>query len=212
MNNKNQHLFKAVFLSGAILASTSAFAHDDNNRGHDRDNVASYMSSCDTLPLVNTLIGGPVNTSVCVDAPVALEKAKVVFNLDTPITDSAGNPVGLRHMWMLGTALQARIQAGLLDPEDVSVIGVFHGTGSAWALKSTPMASWIEKIFALNNAGLNISLEMCGVTMLGKGWTNANLYSSDNGIIHVNQGAIGRIIDLEQHKYAYIKEGLIDQD
>lgn len=42
--------------------------------------------------------------------------------------------------------------------------------------------------------------------MLGKGWSNADLYSSDNGFIHVNQGAIGRIIDLEQHKYAYIQE------
>ena len=204
MNNKKQYLLKAVFLTGAILSSTTAFA-DDDYRNHN-DNVANYLNSCDTLPLVNTLIGGPVNTNVCVDAPVALEKAKVVFNLDTPVKDGSGNPVGLRHMWMLGTALQARIQAGLLDPEDVSIIGIFHGTGSAWALSKTEMASWIEKIFALKNAGVNVSLEMCGVTMLGKGWTNADLYSSENGFIHVNQGAIGRIIDLEQHRYAYIQE------
>ena len=125
---------------------------------------------------------------------------------------SGGNPVGLRHMFMLGTALKARIQAGLLDPEDVSVIGVFHGSGSAWALKSNPdyAKNFIEKIFDLKNAGVNMSLEMCGVTMLGKGWTNDNLYISekgkDYGFIHVNQGAIGRIIDLEQHGYAYIQE------
>jgi hypothetical protein len=98
MNNKNQHLFKAVFLIGAILASTAAFADNDNDRDRDRGNVANYINSCDTLPLVNTLIGGPVKTSVCVDAPVALQKAKVVFNWDTPVTDGADNPVGLRHM------------------------------------------------------------------------------------------------------------------
>ena len=208
MNNKKQLVLKAIMLSGAILGCSAVLAHTDSgNDSRERDNnVARYMDTCDTLPLVNTLIGGPENTSVCVDAPVALEKAKVVFNLDTPVIDGSGNPVGLRHMWMLGTALKARIEAGLLDPKDVSIIGIFHGTGSAWALKNTTMAGWIEKIFALKNAGVNVNLEMCGVTMLGKGWTNDNLYSSDNGIIHVNQGAIGRIIDLEQHKYAYIQE------
>ncbi len=210
MNNKKQQLLKAVFLVGAIMGSTTAFAQEDD---HDHY-VANYLDTCDTLPLVNTLIGGPVNTSVCVDAPVALTKARVVFNLDTPVTDGT-NPIGLRHMWMLGTALKARINAGLLDPEKVSVIGIFHGTGSAWANKNNPdMAKkFIEKIFALKREGVNISLEMCGVTMLGKGWTNDDLYHSPddiNGVIHVNQGAIGRIIDLEQHGYAYIQEGFID--
>ena len=210
MNNNNHSLLKTVFLTGAILGSTAAFASNDNDAHNHKDNdngtVAKYLDSCDTLPLVNTLIGGPENTSVCVDAPVALEKAKVVFNLDMPVTDGAGNPVGLRHMWMLGNAIKARINAGLIDPQDVSIIGIFHGSGSAWALNSTPMAGWIERLFALKNEGVNLNLEMCGVTMLGKGWSNADLYSSDNGFIHVNQGAIGRIIDLEQHKYAYIQE------
>ena len=202
MYNKKLQILKAVFLAGSMLGSAAVFADKD------KDDVAKYMSTCDTLPLVNTLIGGPENTSVCVDAPVALEKAKVVFNLDAPVTDGAGNPVGLRHMWMLGTALQARINAGLLDPKEVSIIGVVHGTAAAWVHKSNPeiVKSFIEKIFALKNAGVNINLEMCGVTMLGKGWTNADLYSSENGVIHVNQGAIGRLIDLEQHKYAYIQE------
>ena len=117
MKNKKQHLLQAVFLVGGILGSAAAFADRDHN-----DNVANYMDTCENLPLVNTLIGGPVNTSVCVDAPVALEKAKVVFNLDMLVSDGSGNPVGLRHMWMLGKALQARINMGLLDPEDVSVM------------------------------------------------------------------------------------------
>lgn len=179
-------------------------ADDDNH-------VVTYTERCETLPLVSTLVGGPENTSVCIDAPVALKKAKVVFNLDSTIV-SGGNPVGLLHMFRLGTALKARIEDGSLDPENVSVVGVLHGEGSPWALKSSPdyVKNFIEKIFDLSNQGVNISLEMCGVTMLGKGWTNENLYVSsrgkDYGFIHVNQGAIGRIIDLEQRGFAYIQE------
>jgi intracellular sulfur oxidation DsrE/DsrF family protein len=200
IKNRKLSLAQSVVLAGVFLGSTAAFA------GREHDHVGAYLDTCENLPLVNTLIGGPENTSVCVDAPVALKKAKVVFNMDAPVMDASGNPVGLRHLWMLGTALQARIKAGLLDPEEVSIIGIFHGTSTPWALKNSPMAGWIEKIFALKNQGVNINLEMCGVTMLGKGLTNANLYSSENGVIHVNQGAIGRMVDLEQNGYAYIQE------
>jgi hypothetical protein len=46
--------------------------------------------------------------------------------------------------------------------------------------------------------------------MLGKGWTNDDLYVSNKGkeygFIHVNQGAIGRIVDLQQHGFAYLQE------
>ena len=213
--SRMQSMKMAVLVISAALFSVNAFAHDGDHddqghhRGHQGKDVGTYMDNCDTLPLVNKLVGGPDNTSVCVDAPVSLKKAKVVFNLDKTVTDGGGRPIGLRHMWMLGTALKARINAGLVDPEDVSIIGVFHGGGSAWALNtnSDVVKDFIEKIFALKKQGVNISLEMCGVTMLGHGWTNDDLYSSDNGMIHVNQGAIGRIIDLEQHGYAYLQEG-----
>ncbi len=202
IKNKKHNLLNAALLAGAFLGASSAFADGDDAR------VTGYMASCDTLPLVNTLIGGPVNTSVCVDAPVALKKVKTVFNLDAQVVDGAGNPVGLRHMWMLGTALKARIDAGLLDPEAVSIIGIFHGTAISWAQNSNDpkVKGFIEKIFALKKQGVNLNLEVCGVTMLGKGLSNADLYASDNGVIHVNQGAIGRLIDLEQHGYAYIQE------
>jgi len=200
MDSVKQHshnLMKAMVLATTVFCSTTVFADDHG--------VAKYRQNCDMLPLVNTLIGAGPNTTVCVDAPVALEKAKVVFNLDVPVM-SGGNPVGLRHMWMLGTALKARIKAGLADPKKVSIIGVLHGSSTPWALKDSPVAGWIEKLFSLNKDGVNISLEMCGVTMMGKGLTNSDLYKSENGMIHVNQGAIGRLIDLQQHKYAYIQE------
>jgi intracellular sulfur oxidation DsrE/DsrF family protein len=209
MNKK--HTFKVLFLASMILSSTAVMAEDGSHGGDDNNFIATYSENCDTLPLVSSLIGGPENTSVCVDAPVALKKAKAVFVLDSPIV-SGGKPVGLRHMFMFGTALKARIQAGVLDPKDVSIVGVFYGSASAWALKSNPdyAKDFIEKIFDLSNQGVNISLEICGVTMLGKGWTNDDLYVSNKGkeygFIHVNQGAIGRIVDLQQHGFAYLQE------
>jgi intracellular sulfur oxidation DsrE/DsrF family protein len=203
MNNRI-HPFNVLFLSSMMLGSSAVMADDTNF-------IATYTDNCDTLPLVNTLIGGPENTTVCVDAPVALQKAKAVFVLDSPIV-SGGKPVGLRHMFMFGSVLRARIQAGVLDPKDVSIVGVFYGSASGWALKTNPdyAKNFIEKIFDLSNQGVNISLEICGATMLGKGWTNDDLYVSDKGkdygVIHVNQGAIGRIVDLQQHGFAYIQE------
>ncbi len=209
--NSRKHTLKVLVLSSLILGSNAAMA-EDGNQGREGDNfIATYTDNCEMLPLVSTLIGGPENTSVCVDAPVAVKKAKAVFVLDSPIV-SRGEPVGLRHMFMFGTALKARIKAGLLDPKDVSIVGVFYGSASSWVLKSSPdyAKEFIEKIFDLANQGVNISLELCGVTMLGKGWTNDDLYVSnkgkEHGVIHVNQGAIGRIVDLQQHGFAYIQE------
>ena len=209
--NYRKLIFKVLFLSNMTLGSAAIMADDGSHDGDDSNFIATYTDNCDTLPLVNTLMGGPENTSVCVDAPVDLKKAKAVFVLDSPIV-SGGKPVGLRHMFMLGTALKARIQAGELDPKNVSIIGVFYGSASAWALKSSPdyTKKFIEKIFDLSNQGVNISLEICGATLLGKGWTNDDLYVSNRGkeygFIHVNQGAMLRIIDLQQHGFAYIQE------
>ena len=195
----------ATILTGAIFVSNSAFADKDHHK------VADYMDTCQLLPLVSSLVS-PVpkpNLDVCVDAPVSLEKAKVVFDMNSDELDSKGRHTGLRHMFMMGTALKARINNGLMKAKKVNVIGVLHGSGVNLALnnQANPITNkLIKDIFALKNAGVNISLEVCGVTMHGKGLSNADLLDSTEGTIHVNQGAIGRIIDLEQNKYALIKE------
>ena len=194
------------------------------------------IPTCQYLPLANNpIITGTPNNTVCVDVPVALTENHVVFNLDSLATTdgtAAGAPVGLRHMWMLGKAMQARINHDpqLLDPTKLQIIGVMHGTALSWALSDAwwqkqvdddgnqlypngnPYKDWIEKLFALNNAGVNIQLEVCGVTLSGAGLTNADVYSSANGKIYVNQGAIGRLIDLQQKGYTYIQEGWVDYD
>lgn len=205
--NKKKSLFSAFILSAACLASANVLASDD-----DHSSVGTYTDGCAMLPLVDSMLSGIPNTDVCVDAPVALTKAKVVFDMNSNALDPKGRHTGLRHMMMLATAMKARINAGLLDPSRVSVIGVMHGDGLSLAVDNATSPinpktkGLIESIFALQKAGVNISLEVCGVTMHGKGLNNADLYKSDNGVIHVNQGAIGRIIDLEQHDYALIKE------
>ena len=54
---------------------------------------------------------------------------------------------------------------------------------------------------------MNIQLEICGVTMHANHWKNTNLDTSNNGKIYVNQGAVGRLVDLEQNDYGYYQPG-----
>ncbi len=226
---KKDYLFKAVFLAGLLFASTASFADGTISTG--------IVEPCSYPPIV----GDPTNTDVCVDVPVNLHKAKVVFNNNlnaivpvpagpTPIPDAIPGPVGpygntilmpiaLLHMVQLGGALQSRINSGLMQPQHVSVIGVFHGRDAAsWLLSDAwwkansqysgnPYKSYIEKIFALKSQGVNIQLEICAVTMHGNKWTNTDVYASPNGKIYVNQGAVGRLIDLEQSGYVYYQPG-----
>lgn len=225
---KKDYLFKAVFLASLLFGSTASFADVTINTG--------IVEPCSYPPIV----GDPMNPStqdICVDVPVNLHKAKVVFNnnlnaiVSTTITKPDGTkatvpvPIAMLHMIQLGGALKNRIDAGLMEPQHVSIIGVFHGkdpaswllnddywktqtnpaTGSAYT--GNPYKGFIEQIFALKNAGVNIQLEICGVTMHANGWTNANIYSSPNGKVYVNQGAVGRLVDLEQSGYVYYQPG-----
>ncbi|MGA8033921.1 MAG: hypothetical protein WCB48_16160 [Casimicrobiaceae bacterium] len=226
VNVKKDHLFKAVFLASLLFGSTASFADGTINTG--------IVEPCSYPPIV----GDPTNSDICVDVPVNLHKAKVVFNnnlnaiVSTTIKNPDGSikatvpvPIAMLHMMQLGGALKNRIDAGLMQPQNVSIIGVFHGKDPAswllnddWWKKQTnpatnslymanPYKGFIEQIFALKNAGVNIQLEICGVTMHGNGWTNTNVYSSPNGKIYVNQGAVGRLVDLEQSGYVYYQPG-----
>jgi len=222
-NNKSC-LFKSLFLAAAIFGSPGAFAGNTDT---------GVLDQCEKLPLVLNLAPfsttyGDANNSVCVDVPVALKEVHVVFNLDTNTVDGNHVSVGLKHMFMLGTAIKDRIDRGLVNPSNVSIIGVLHGTAAKWATNDSlthatseyiaTQRFWINRIMALKNAGVNLQLEICGVTMRGNSWTNDNLYtpvdsqSNPIGKIYVNQGAIGRIIDLQQQKYVYIHEGYEDWD
>lgn len=224
MSLKTKTIFlKTLLLVALALGSTAAFADDI---------VPGTITPCKQLPLVNdpnnpneSANGSIVGTDgtydpagVCVDVPVNLMQVKVVFNLDNVVTTSAGDSVGLRHMWMLGTALQMRMKAGLVNPDNVSIVGLMHGSSMAagWAFKNSPQEKWIQALFKLANDPdypVHIQLEACGVTIKGMQQKGAKLNGGmplDEKAVYpgikVNQGAIGRLIDLEQHGYVYVQE------
>ncbi|MEJ2450630.1 MAG: hypothetical protein P8047_08150, partial [Gammaproteobacteria bacterium] len=107
------------------------------------------------------------------------------------------------------------------------IYGVIHGTALHWALNDAwweaqvddegnqlypngnPEGVWIKKLqdFAAKT-GLDIHLEVCGVTLMGNGLTNANVYP---GIL-VNGGAFGRFAVLHNEGFLVIQEGWIDND
>lgn len=213
MKSNKQRFLKALVLASAFLSSASAFAADKGN---------DVLDQCQYLPLAtNSAMPkkfGAENTSVCVDIPVTLHKAKIFFNMDTMAVDGKGNASGLKHMVMMGSVMKDQIKKGLIKPEDVSIIGIMHGSALKWALKTAPeqQKKWIEQIFKLKKEGVNIQLEACGAAMDGAGVSKKNLYTYDaegkpdpaaHGRIYVNQGAFGREIYLQQQGYAYAQEG-----
>lgn len=203
-------LSKAVLFTGFVFGTVAAYADEAVNTG--------IVSPC-SYPAI---VGDPTNTDICVDVPVNLKKDFVVFNNnENAISSFQGSaaPLSMKHMIMLGGAMLNRISSGLMEADDVSIIGVFHGNDAlSWMLNdawwqanhgtNNPYKKFIEQIFAMKNKGLNIQMEACGVTMHGMGVTNSDLYSSLNGKIYVNQGAVGRLIDLEQNHYVYYQPGM----
>jgi intracellular sulfur oxidation DsrE/DsrF family protein len=183
-------------------------------------NSDGILNQCEYLPLATNLAFpkkfGEKNTSICVDIPVKLEKAKIVFNMDTPAVDKKGNANGLKHMVMMGFVMKQQIKDGLIKPENVSIIGIVHGSALKWVTKASTQKKWINAIFKLQSEGVNIHLEACAAAMNGAGLTKKNLYSytakgdpdpKAGGRIYVNQGAFGRELYLQNQGYAYAEEG-----
>jgi hypothetical protein len=244
MNSKI--LIKTVLLTGLLLGSATAFAVKL---------VPGVTDSCEQLWLVNDEFNADADANFgggeCIDVPVNLKKVKVLFNLDNAViqvkpTAATGgvvtateiNAVGLRHMALLGKVMQYRISQGLIEASNVEIVGIFHGPAMSqkkWPFKKAfggeapEVKRWVDKIFALKNAGINIQLEVCGVTLKGMqktardvfnkpGWFMMDeraIYSNvdDDGVgpnttgrILVNQGAVGRIIELQMNGFAYLQE------
>lgn len=114
-----------------------------------------------------------------------------------------------------------------------SIIGIIHGSALKWALSDAwweaqtdamghqlypdgnPNKAWFAKIQALEAQGMDIRLEVCGVTLEGAGLTRDDVYvDPDTGWrIPVNQGAFGRMSHLHAvDGYAIVSEGWEDND
>ena len=202
---------------GALVGTNSALAAGSS--GVDKNGV---LDQCQYLPLATNLAFpkkfGAKNTSICVDIPVQVEKAKMVFNMDTDTVDGKGNSNGLKHMVMMGSVMKDQIAKGMIKPDEVSIIGIVHGSALKWVTKPVPpqQKKWIDAIFKLEHEGVNIHLEACAAAMNGAHLTKKNLYTYDaegnpdpkaGGRIYVNQGAFARELYLENHVYAYFEEG-----
>ncbi len=212
-----KYLIGALFLFGGIYGTTAVLAEDMTSAKSNE-----ILDQCQYLPLATNLVNpkkfGKKNTSVCVDIPVKVKTAKIIFNMDTLAVDAKDNSNGLKHMMMMGNVMKAQIKKGLIKPENVSIIGIMHGSAVKWATKSAPeqQKKLMNAIFKLKKEGVNIQLETCAVSMNGAGLTKKDLYTYDAegkpdpkalGRIYVNQGAFGREIYLQNHGYAYAEEG-----
>ena len=230
--NNKQTLCKAVFLAGAILGSSNAFADCTypTLASNVTEGIDLYNAGLQATPAPT------VNTTVCVDVPVQLMENKMVFDMDTPVTTDGttdGTPAGLRHMYMMGAANIARAKGVLKNSNgtvnllpNFHIKGIIHGTALSWALNDAwwqaqvdeygnqlypngnPNKEWINKLIGLKNQGLDIQLEVCAVTLMGKKLSNTDVFP---GIL-VNQGAFGRMSALSQEGYAIVSEGWIDND
>ena len=81
-------MFGALILAGALSSSTSAFAASRKSTDHN-----GVLTQCQYLPLATNFAMpqrfGAKNSSVCVDIPVEVKKAKIVFNMVQVQTDLA---------------------------------------------------------------------------------------------------------------------------
>lgn len=211
-----KHVAGVLILIFSVCSSNITLASENKNDSR----PDGILNQCEYPTLATNLAFpkkfGKKNASICVDIPVHLEKARIIFNMDTPAVDNNGNANGLKHMVMMGYVMKQQIKDGLIKPQDVSIIGIVHGSALKWVTKASTQKKWIDTIFKLKNEGVNIQLETCAVTMNGAGLTKKNLYTytaegnpdpNAGGRIYVNQGAFGRELYLQNHGYAYAEEG-----
>ena len=211
-----RHGLTTLALLSTLHAPIPALAQGGDPARNEALDQCQYLVLATNLAMPKKF--GAKNTTVCVDIPVEVQKAKMVFNMDTDSVDGNGNSNGLKHMVMMGNVIKDQIRQGLIKPEDVSIIGILHGSAIKWATKAVPaqQKNFIDQIFQLKREGLNIQLEACAAAMNGADLTKKNLYSYDadgkpdpaaGGRIYVNQGAFARELDLENRGYAYFEEG-----
>ncbi|MGA7965379.1 MAG: hypothetical protein WCB49_05770, partial [Gammaproteobacteria bacterium] len=83
-------LLGSAVVLGAAAGSNVAFAAGSNSVEQNK-----ILDHCQYVPLATNLAFpkkfGAKNTTVCVDIPVHVQKAKMVFNMDTDTVDGQGN-------------------------------------------------------------------------------------------------------------------------
>lgn len=120
-------------------------------------------------------------------------------------------------VWEAGIGKALYYVRGLLEAyksmgvpaSELHVSVILHGPTAYWLLKDSAYQQYLNDPFAVNPnyqvveelLAHGVSVEICGATMKGKGWTADDLLP---GVVVVHD-AYTRLIDLQQRGYAYIR-------
>ncbi|MGB4414537.1 MAG: DsrE family protein [Paludibacter sp.] len=141
-----------------------------------------------------------VDHKIIVEIPVALEKADVVFNMDH-LAFSGDFPVGINYMHLLANRLK---EMGIKG----NIIGIFHGDAAYMTLNDNAYNTYRHVSTGNPVKGLiaelmkqGVKIEECSVSMKNHQWGNEDLLPG----VKVNNGAVGRLIQLVQDGYVQIQ-------
>ena len=135
-----------------------------------------------------------------VEIPVVLEKADVVFNMDH-LVFSGDFPVGINYMHLLANRLKEMEIKG-------NIIGIFHGDAAYMTLNDNAYNVYRHvstgnpvKVLIAELMKQGVQIEECSVSMKNHQWGNEDLLPD----VKVNNGAVGRLIQLVQGGYVQIQ-------
>ncbi len=137
---------------------------------------------------------------IVVGIPVALEKADVVFNMDH-LAFSGDFPVGIKYMHLLANRLK---EMGIKG----NIIGIFQGDAAYMTLNDNAYNMYRHvstgnpvKVLNAELMKQDVQLEVCSVSLKNHQWGNEDLLPGGQ----VNNGAVGRLIQLVQDGYVQIQ-------
>ena len=137
---------------------------------------------------------------IIVEIPVMLEKADVVFNMDH-LVFSGDFPVGINYMHLLANRLK---EMGIKG----NIIGIFHGDAAYMTLNDNAYNIYRHvstgnpvKVLIAELMKQGVQIEECSVSMKNHQWGNEDLLPG----VKVNNGAVGRLIQLMQEGYVQIQ-------
>lgn len=229
-------LLKAVMVVGVLLGANNAFACSYLPLASDIAKGTKNTTICVDVP--NVLIANQFAFNI--DTPVTADGIPAT-NGGTPLAFKHMWLMGSANVFAMnknfggvdGVIKTVTTPNWTDEVKRYSIIGIIHGSALKWALSDAwweaqtdayghqlypngnPNKAWFTKIQALEAQGMDIRLEVCGVTLEGAGLTRDDVYVDPNTgwRIKVNQGAFGRMSHLHGFDgYSVVSEGWEDRD